>query len=387
MAEADRLGRSAVLDLPDEETVESADATPGADGDAADGETPHRRRLRRFAARASQLEGQRRHQARAARARPSPSCCSTGYNPIVFCRFIDTAEYVAEHLAQAPRRRLRGRRRHRRRCRRTSGRPGSGTWPGDRGKRPVLVATDCLSEGVNLQEHFQAVVHYDLAWNPTRHEQREGRVDRFGQQAAHRPRRHALRRGQRHRRHRPGRAAPQARADPQGPGHLRPGAGPQRRRGAGDPRRPAAARRARRAARARLGLEQRDDLHREWDSAAAQGTPVPHQVRAGRHPARRGRPRTGRDARQPRHRRRRRGLHRRGAARPARRRHPAAGRIPRRDRRAARRPARRAGPRPRRAAAVPPRPAGAATATPTWTAPTRTSPRSPATCWSPRSTR
>ena len=44
-----------------------------------------------------------------------------------------------------------------------------------------LVATDCLSEGVNLQNDFQAVVHYDLAWNPTRHEQREGRVDRFGQ--------------------------------------------------------------------------------------------------------------------------------------------------------------------------------------------------------------
>ena len=48
-------------------------------------------------------------------------------------------------------------------------------------KRHVLVATDCLSEGINLQEHFDAVVHYDLAWNPTRHEQREGRVDRFGQ--------------------------------------------------------------------------------------------------------------------------------------------------------------------------------------------------------------
>ena len=47
----------------------------------------------------------------------------------------------------------------------------------------MLVATDCLSEGVNLQQHFQAVVHYDLAWNPTRHEQREGRVDRFGQLA------------------------------------------------------------------------------------------------------------------------------------------------------------------------------------------------------------
>ena len=32
------------------------------------------------------------------------------------------------------------------------------------------------SEGINLQDSFQAVVHYDLAWNPTRHEQREGRV-------------------------------------------------------------------------------------------------------------------------------------------------------------------------------------------------------------------
>ena len=48
---------------------------------------------------------------------------------------------------------------------------------------PVLIATDCLSEGVNLQQHFTAVVHYDLVWNPTRHEQREGRVDRFGQAA------------------------------------------------------------------------------------------------------------------------------------------------------------------------------------------------------------
>ena len=45
----------------------------------------------------------------------------------------------------------------------------------------VLVATDCLSEGINLQEYFDAVVHYDLSWNPTRHEQREGRADRYGQ--------------------------------------------------------------------------------------------------------------------------------------------------------------------------------------------------------------
>ena len=51
---------------------------------------------------------------------------------------------------------------------------------GDHPKR-VLVATDCLSEGINLQDHFTAVIHYDLPWNPTRLEQREGRVDRFGQ--------------------------------------------------------------------------------------------------------------------------------------------------------------------------------------------------------------
>ena len=46
----------------------------------------------------------------------------------------------------------------------------------------MLVATDCLSEGIDLQRTFSAVVHYDLCWNPTRHEQREGRVDRFGQE-------------------------------------------------------------------------------------------------------------------------------------------------------------------------------------------------------------
>ena len=50
-------------------------------------------------------------------------------------------------------------------------------------ERRILVATDCLSEGINLQSFFDAVVHYDLSWNPTRHQQREGRVDRFGQSA------------------------------------------------------------------------------------------------------------------------------------------------------------------------------------------------------------
>ena len=101
-----------------------------------------------------------------------------GFAPVVFCRYIATAHYLHQHL---------------------KGRfPGvtvdvvTGELAPDERKarvaalgeaqHPLLVATDCLSEGVNLQEHFNAVVHYDLSWNPTRHEQREGRVDRFGQE-------------------------------------------------------------------------------------------------------------------------------------------------------------------------------------------------------------
>ncbi len=52
-----------------------------------------------------------------------------------------------------------------------------------RSPRRLLVATDCLSEGINLQDAFDAVIHYDLPWNPNRLEQREGRVDRYGQRA------------------------------------------------------------------------------------------------------------------------------------------------------------------------------------------------------------
>lgn len=101
-----------------------------------------------------------------------------GFNVVVFCRFIATAHYVARHLRES----LTGA---------TVGVVTGEMSSEEREQRVarigeseggrVLVATDCLSEGINLQEHFDAVVHYDLSWNPTRHEQREGRVDRFGQ--------------------------------------------------------------------------------------------------------------------------------------------------------------------------------------------------------------
>lgn len=45
-------------------------------------------------------------------------------------------------------------------------------------KYKVLVATDALSEGVNL--HLaESLIHYDLKWNPSRLIQREGRVNRL----------------------------------------------------------------------------------------------------------------------------------------------------------------------------------------------------------------
>lgn len=102
-----------------------------------------------------------------------------GYQPVVFCRYIATAHYVAGHLKAAfPKA--------------TVDAVTGEITPEERRERVdemedagqrILVATDCLSEGINLQHLFTAAVHYDLAWNPTRHEQREGRVDRFGQQA------------------------------------------------------------------------------------------------------------------------------------------------------------------------------------------------------------
>lgn len=45
----------------------------------------------------------------------------------------------------------------------------------------VLVATDCISEGVNLQRACAELIHYELPWNPNRIEQRNGRIDRFHQ--------------------------------------------------------------------------------------------------------------------------------------------------------------------------------------------------------------
>lgn len=45
----------------------------------------------------------------------------------------------------------------------------------------ILIATDAASEGLNLQETARYLLHYDCPWNPSRIEQRNGRLDRHGQ--------------------------------------------------------------------------------------------------------------------------------------------------------------------------------------------------------------
>jgi superfamily II DNA or RNA helicase len=45
----------------------------------------------------------------------------------------------------------------------------------------ILVATDAAGEGLNLHKHCHHLVHFDLPWNPNRLEQRNGRIDRYGQ--------------------------------------------------------------------------------------------------------------------------------------------------------------------------------------------------------------
>lgn len=47
----------------------------------------------------------------------------------------------------------------------------------------ILLATDAASEGINLQNHCSRLFHYEIPWNPNRMEQRNGRVDRYGQHA------------------------------------------------------------------------------------------------------------------------------------------------------------------------------------------------------------
>jgi superfamily II DNA or RNA helicase len=170
-------GQRSVLDVDIEDAAEIDDVVPGADASDLQPTDRDRRRLRDLIRQAEALSGSRDTKLQAA-IDAIGELLDGGFRPIVFCRYIATAEYVAEHF--------------RKRFRHVEVAAVTGTLPPEERKQRVfdlgqytnrvLVATDCLSEGVNLQDLFDAVLHYDLAWNPTRHEQRAGRVDRFGQE-------------------------------------------------------------------------------------------------------------------------------------------------------------------------------------------------------------
>jgi len=178
--DVDDIGRRTVLDLLTGESAEGMDVVPGSDVSAieslADDAARHRRRLRGMANEADRLSGTADQKLQGL-IPILKKLLKDGYSPIVFCRFIPTVEYLQEALRAAlPRIDI-------------SGVTGM-LPPAERehrvaqlieSEKRVLVCTDCLSEGINLQQGYDAVVHYDLSWNPTRHEQRDGRVDRYGQ--------------------------------------------------------------------------------------------------------------------------------------------------------------------------------------------------------------
>ena len=174
--DVDEVGRRTVLDQDVADDVISIDFSPGSDTE--DSAKSTRRKLLEFARRAEALPAEADLKLQGA-VREIKAMLRAGFHPLVFCRFIDTAEYVARQLREVLPNRVRvesitGLLPPSEREARIAGLAAEGG-------EYVLVCTDCLSEGINLQQNFNAVLHYDLAWNPTRHEQREGRVDRFGQ--------------------------------------------------------------------------------------------------------------------------------------------------------------------------------------------------------------
>jgi len=142
-----------------------------------------RQKLRGFSQQLSDLANLKDDQKLAAALKLLEDWLNKGFNPVIFCRYIATANYVGEQLAPALKKKFP----------KIDLQVVTSELPDDLrkqkiaemggSKQRVLVATDCLSEGINLQEHFTAVLHYDLPWNPNRLEQREGRVDRYGQLA------------------------------------------------------------------------------------------------------------------------------------------------------------------------------------------------------------
>lgn len=159
------------------------DGQPTPPIEAVEAEIPDadRRQLRDLGRRASALLNSRDDSKLGEVIKLTAKMLEDGFHPILWCRYIATAEYVAEHIGKQLARDFSGLR--------VIAVTGNLSDEERRAKIDeiatekfrVLVATDCVSEGINLQHAFNAAIHYDLPWNPNRLEQREGRVDRYGQ--------------------------------------------------------------------------------------------------------------------------------------------------------------------------------------------------------------
>ena len=97
--EANEIGRRTVLDQDDTDDAVALDFSPGSDAGENSAEGT-RRKLLAFARRAEELAG-KSDQKLIEATKHIKALLAAGCRPIVFCRFIDTADYVASHLRDA----------------------------------------------------------------------------------------------------------------------------------------------------------------------------------------------------------------------------------------------------------------------------------------------
>ncbi|MYD52948.1 MAG: DEAD/DEAH box helicase [Chloroflexi bacterium] len=174
--------RAQILDSSEDDQTPDFIPTSALDDPEASLTEAERRRLSGFLSRAETLKTVEEDAKLRRCCEIAAELLRDGHSPIIYCRYIDTAVYVAQELEQHLRTEFPALQ-----ARSVTGSDGDSEQRREivtelaRSERRILVATDCLSEGVNLQQDWDAVIHYDLPWNPNRLEQREGRVDRYGQ--------------------------------------------------------------------------------------------------------------------------------------------------------------------------------------------------------------
>ena len=120
---------------------------------------------------------------------------------LIFTAFADTAEYLYENVSRMAKSELglntalvtgsvegqttipkfRAEMNHVLACFSPKSKDRDILYPQDKADIDILIATDCISEGQNLQD-CDWCINYDIHWNPVRIIQRFGRIDRIGSQ-------------------------------------------------------------------------------------------------------------------------------------------------------------------------------------------------------------